>query len=45
VLRKTTAGLQTAEKLKVTEEFEGSVKEKATAGLQMNSAEKSKDNF
>jgi len=44
VKEKTTAGLQTAEKFKVTEEFEGGgVKEKATAGLQMNSAEKSKD--
>ena len=40
----TAAGLQNAEKFKVTEEFESGVKEKTTAaGLQMNSAEKSKD--
>ena len=44
VKEKTTAGLQNAEKFKVTEEFESGVKEKTTAaGLQMNSAEKSKD--
>ena len=44
VKEKTSAGLQNAEKFKVTEEFESGVKEKTTAaGLQMNSADKSKD--
>ena len=44
VKEKTTAGLQNAEKFKVTEEFESGVKEKTTAtGLQMNSAEKTKE--
>ena len=44
VKEKTTAGLQNAEKFKVTEEFESGVKEKTiAAGLQMNSAEKTKE--
>ena len=44
VKEKTTAGLQNADKFKVTEEFESGVKEKTiAAGLQMNSAEKTKE--
>ena len=44
VKEKTSAGLQNAEKFIVTEEFESGVKEKTiAAGLQMNSAEKTKE--